>query len=521
MYPFGRRPLIQAAVAGLFAGSAGARAAAPAPLLRVGMNSDIRGTNPFGSRDQNTDAVLQHCVEGLVAFRENAEIGPMLAEGWDVAADGRSYRFHLRSGVRFHNGATLTAGDVVTTWRRLLDPATQWRGRPDFAGTTLRIVDIAAPDPATVVFTLDQPSALFLPNMARPDYGQSAILHSDSWDEHGTWKQPIGTGPFRLGEWKPGQSTELQRFAEYAALPGPRDGDCGGKHALADRVLISVVPDGNAAMAGLQSGALDVAWPLSPEVAEQVKGDRRVALDTTPILDMYALLFQTQDKLLGDVRIRRAIAMALDPIDLTDGATHGVARANSSIVAGTSPFHTAVEGSAWPNDPVGAAALLKQAGYSGQPITVMANRQYPEMYQIAVLAQAMAQAAGVNLQITLTDWATQLDHYTRGEFQAMAFGYSARMDPSQMFDTVMGPKAREPRKVWDDPEAQALLVQSGRTLDHAARQAAFDALHRRMVEQVPLIPLFNMTMVSATRTGVEGYKGWPGANARFWGVSPA
>ena len=516
----GRRPLLQA-TAGLLATAGTAQAAALAPLLRVGMNSDIRGTNPFGTRDQNTDAVLQHAVEGLVAFRENAEIGPMLAQGWDVASDGRSYRFHLRPGVRFHNGAVLAAENVVEAWRRLLDPAGQWRGRPDFTGPALRVTDIAAPDPATVVFTLDQPSALFLPNMARPDYGQSAILHRESWDEHGAWRQPIGTGPFRLGEWKPGQSTELLRFAEYAALPGPRDGNGGGKHALVERVLIRVVPDANAAMAGLQSGALDIAWPLSPEVAAQVKDDRRVALDTTPILDMYAMLFQTGDKLLSDVRIRRAIAMALDPVDLTDGATHGIARPNSSIVAATSPFHTAVQAEAWPNDPAAAAALLKQAGYRGEPITVVANRQYPEMYQVAVLAQAMAQAAGVNLQITLTDWATQLDRYTRGEYQAMAFGYSARMDPSQMFDTVMGPKAREPRKVWDDPEAQALLVQSGRTLDHAARQAAFDALHRRMVAQVPLIPLFNMTMVSAARPGVVGYKGWPGANARFWDVSPA
>ena len=504
----------------------GAMAATPAHAaggtLKAGLNADIRGTNPFGGRDQNTDAVLLHCAEGLVAFRENAEIGPMLADSWSVGEDGKTYRFTLREGVTFHNGAPLTAEDVVWIWRKLLDPATQWRGLPDFDGHgATKVVDVAAPDAQTVVFTLDRPNALFLVNMARPDYGESSILHRDSWKADGSWSKLIGTGPFTLGSWQPGQSITLDRFPGYASRPGPRDGYTGGKHALVDRVQISVIPDPNAMAAAIISGGIDVSWPVSPTALANIKGNSGIEIISQPSLDMYAVLMQTRDPLLRDVRIRRALAMSISAPDIADGATHGTAAPNSSAVPVSSPFYTNVEKKAWPYDPDAAQKLLTEAGYHGQPIKLIANTQYPIMNDAAVLVQAMAQQAGLALEIELTDWATQLDRYSRGDYQAMVFGFSPRLDLSQSFDTFMGPKATQPRKVWDDGQAQALLTQSMQTLDHAKRQAIFDQLHRLLVEQVPLIPLVNSLSISAKRSAVSGYKSWPGDAARYWDVGLA
>ncbi len=511
-----------AALPGLAPLLASGPAGAVSDTLRVAMNSDIRGTDPFGNRDQNTDAVLQQCIEGLVALRENAEIAPMLAESWEVSVDGRTYTFRLRGGVRFHNGAVLSSADVAYSWHRLLDPASLWRGRSDFdgkgaAGAT-RVMNISTPDARTVVFTLDRPSALFLVNMARPDYGAAAILHRDSWGADGKWVKPIGTGPFMFGEWRPGQSIALPRFPDYAALPGPIDGFAGGKRALVGRVLVTIIPDADAAVLALKSGAVDVIWPVSPTSVAMLKGDPAVRMQFTPVLDLYAVLLQTQDSLLKDVRVRRALAMSLDARQLAAGATEGLATPNSSAIAATSPYHTAVEDKGWPYDPAAARRLLAAAGYRGQPITLLANKQYPTMYAAAVLVQAMAASSGFNLRIEVLDWATQLDRYLHGAYQAMTFGYSPRLDPSQMFDAFVGPKATEPRKVWDDPRAEALLRQSTLTLDHAKRQAAFDALHRLLLEDVPLIPLFNNTEISATRSDVVGFKGWPGADPRFWDV---
>ena len=224
-------------LAGAFAGAAHA---ATDTVLRVQLNADIRSTDPGVNRDGNTDAVVMHMVEGLVALREDTSIGPLLADKVTQSKDGKTYTFRLRDGVHFHNGATLTSAEVVWTWKRYLTPATQWRCLPDFDGHGIaKILSVEAIDPRTVVFKLDKPSALFLANMARPDCGGGGILHPSSIGPDGKWIAPVGTGPFKFGEWKRGQYIELQRFDQYAARTEPMDGYTGGKKAEVARVRLT------------------------------------------------------------------------------------------------------------------------------------------------------------------------------------------------------------------------------------------------------------------------------------------
>ena len=143
----------------LFALATTAQAAEAPSVIKVGLNADIRSTEPGVNRDENTDAVVMHMVEGLVAYREDASVGPLLAKSIDLSADGMTYTFALRDGVRFQNGAALTAADVKWTWQHYLNPKTQWRCLPEFDGRGgAKIVNIATPDPHTVVFQLDQPN---------------------------------------------------------------------------------------------------------------------------------------------------------------------------------------------------------------------------------------------------------------------------------------------------------------------------------------------------------------------------
>ncbi|MFN8928268.1 MAG: ABC transporter substrate-binding protein, partial [Rhodospirillales bacterium] len=129
-------------------GAAGAQPAAD--TLRVRLNADIRSTDPGVNRDANSDAVVMHMVEGLVAFREDTSVGPMLAESVTVAPDGLAYTFRLRDGVRFHNGAPLTAEDVAFAWKRYMDPATQWRCLPEFDGRgASKVTAVETPDART------------------------------------------------------------------------------------------------------------------------------------------------------------------------------------------------------------------------------------------------------------------------------------------------------------------------------------------------------------------------------------
>jgi peptide/nickel transport system substrate-binding protein len=511
-------PLMAALLAACLA-AASVAAARAETTLRVWLNSDIRSTEPGVNRDANTDAVLTHIFEGLVAFREDASVGPLLAESIDVSADGLVYTFHLRDHITFHNGAPMTADDVVWSWRRYLDPATEWRCLPEVDGHgATKILAVEAVDPKTVAFRLERPSALFLTTMARPDCGEAAILHHDSVGPDGKWRGPIAAGPFKIGEWEPGQYVELDRFDGYASRSGERDGETGGKKALVDKVRFLIIPDPSAAKAAILAGALDILADVAPAELADFENRPDIRIDRAPTMNMYAIILQTKDSVLKDARIRRALAMSIDYPSLVDAVTHGASQANNSAVPSSSPFYDAAQASGFSHDLAEARKLLAEAAYSGQRIKLVANKRYAEMFDQAMLVQAMAAEVGLNVDVEVTDWASELDRYAKGDYQAMSFSYSARLDPSLNYDVFTGPKASEPRKVWDDAKIQALLEASMRTNDAKERQTIFDEMHRAMLADVPLIPLFNATLIGAVRKNVVGYKGWAGGLPRYWNV---
>ncbi|NYT80810.1 ABC transporter substrate-binding protein [Alcaligenaceae bacterium] len=511
---------LSAAIALVLASAATPAAAQKAAdMLRVQINADLRSSNPGVNRDDNTDAVLLHVTEGLVALREDLSVGPLLASDVKVSDDGLTYTFTLRDGVRFHNGAALTSEDVVWNWKRYLDPKTSWRCLPEFDGRGMtKILSVESPDPKTVVFTLDRPSALFLNNMARPDCGGSAIMHRDSVDASGQWQAPIGTGPYKMGEWKRGQYLELQRFDEYASLPGGGDGYTGGKQAKVKTLRYMVIPDASSAKAALYSGAIDVYATASSADVPELRKRQDVQTVVSPSMNMVALLLQTQDPLLKDVRIRRALALSLDLPMIAQTVTEGMSEANSSVVPTSSPFYDKEQAATYKRDLAEARKLLKEAGYKGQPIKMITNKRYPACFDSAVLAQAMASEAGINLELEVLDWATQLDRYGKGDYPTMAFTYSARLDPALSFEMISGDKQKQPRKVWDDPDMAKLLAESMREADTGKRQAIFDRMHAAMLKEVPIIVLYNGTNVTGLRQGVEGYKGWAADKPRFWNV---
>lgn len=502
-------------------GLCGTAAAAPPPdVIRVELNSDIRSTDPGTNRDDNTDGVMLHVVEGLVAHREDATVGPMLAETVTVSDDGKTYSFRLRDGVEFHNGAPLTSAEVVWSWQRYLDPKTNWRCLPEFDGRgRVKIEAVEAPDPRTVVFRLNVPSALFLVTMARTDCAEGAILHPESVAADGSWKAPIGTGPYRLETWEPGQYVSLERFPDYASRGGDRDGYTGGKQALVETVRFIIIPDAAAARAALLAGDLDVVRDVAAAERPEIEGRPGVHITPAQALSMSAILLQTRDPLLQDVRIRKALALAIDAGQIAEAVTQGASPANGSVIPSASPYYTDVERQGYTPNLEEAKRLLAEAGYQGQPITMLATRRYPDVYTAAILAQGMAQQAGIAIELEVLDWGALLDRYTSGQYQTMSFTYSPRMDPALSYEMVSGPKDEQPRKVWENPEALALIEEAMVTGDPEPRQEIFDRLHQMQIADVPLIVTHNGTVIAAVSDRVEGYSPWALAKPRLWNVA--
>lgn len=490
--------------------------------LNLVVNADIRSTNPGVNRDGNTDGVMVNILEGLVGYGADGRVQPVLAERVEVAPDGKTYTFILRKGVKFHNGADMTSADVLWSWQRYMNPATQWRCLTEFDGRNgVKVEEATAPDPYTFVMKLDAPHPLFLDSLARVDCGMAAVIHRDSVGADGAWKTPIATGPFKLDRWVRGQYLTLTKFDQYQSPPGAaRDGVAGKKEALIAEVKVSVVPDSSTIKAGLASGALDISKVLNADVAE-LKKNKHIVVTEDRTGGRDAILFQTTDPLLKSLAMRQALAAAIDTRKLVALVTDGRNQANSSTIKPGSFYYDDVQARGYRYDPAQAKKLLKEAGYAGQRLKITTNnRDNMLSLNIAIVMQQMLKEAGVESDIEIVEWATHMDRFLKGKYQIMVHAYSSRIDPSLSFEHFTGPKASQPRKVWDDPQAQALLDQSMATSDTARRKALFDQLHQLMLEQAPLLIVDNILEPWAASDKVKGFEPWEGV-PRLWGVSLA
>nr|WP_299497549.1 ABC transporter substrate-binding protein [uncultured Rhizobium sp.] len=508
------------AIAAALAAVGAASAAAQDKAMRVRINADIRSTDPGVNRDANSDAIVLHMVEGLVGYRDDASVAPLLAKSVDVSPDGKTYTFKLRDGLKFSNGEALTSADVLAAWQRYTDPKTAWRCLNDVTGKGVsKVTGVEAPDASTVVFTLEKPTALFLTTLARTDCGGTGIYHKSSLDAEGKWVKPVGTGPFTLSEWRSGQYVELAANANYVSPGGDRTGYVGDKTPKVDAVRFMIVPDDAAAKAALYSGDIDVLSDVNNADIEEFSGSDQLKVDKVPSMGLTGLLLQTRDPLLGDVRIRKALLLTLDLPEIAQALTNGQATASLSVIPTPSPYYGKTQSEVPARNIEEAKKLLAEAGYKGETIKWLATKFYPSLFDAAILVQAMAQEAGINIEIETLDWASLLDRYTAGNYSAMSFTYSARLDPTLSFDMVSGSKDKSANKVWDNPDGLKLIAESASVTDQAKRQAMFDQLEGMMRADVPLIPLYSGTRIGAVRANVEGYKTWPVGYPRMWGVS--
>jgi len=488
--------------------------------LRIALTADIRSTQPGVNRDANSDTVAQHIVEGLVAFGEQGDVKPLLAESVQVSDDGKTYTFTLRKGVKFHNGATLTSADVLWTWDHYMDPKTGWRCRTEFDGRDgVKVEDVQAPDASTVVFKLERPNGLFLNGLSRVDCGGTGILHRDSVRGDGSWDHPIGTGPFVLKEWRRGEYISLEKFQDYSNRADPSDGLTGSKRPLVDEVRFVIIPDESTIKLALQRKDIDIIADLSNTDVPEMQKMPGITVAHADALGMTGVLFQTRDAVLSNVKLREAIAHAIDYVQLADAVSEKLSPWNNSIVPLASSYYDDVQKKGWVYDPALSQKLLQESGYQGQPISLIASRRYAQSYNAAVLVQAMLQSVGINARLDVMEWGALQDRYVTGKYQMLVQPYSPRMDPAQSYESVTGDKATQPRKVWDNPEAIKLIEQAAQDTSREKRKAIFDQLHGMFLKDIPVIPLYNGADVAAYRDGIEGYKPSALRKPRAWEVS--
>lgn len=364
-----------------------------APARRTLIDSkdtyDPRSLDPAMSTDVPTGRAVGYVFDGLARFSPTAQVEPALAERWEVTADGRTYTFHLRRNVRFHDGTPFVATHVVNSFRRVLDPAQRggrgWPLQPILgarafsAGETSDIAGLRAPDESTVVVTLTEPLAVFPKLLAMP---VAAIVPGRVGADFG--EKPVGTGPWRLVEWRRDDYLLYARNEKY-----------WGGAPEAESLLTRVIPEPSTAVAEFEAGNVDFLQVPEGDVRDWEQTDERSArLMSASALRLWYVGINTTRGPLRDVRVRQAINHAIDVRRILDQLISG----RGSLAAGVIP--PALEGhdaerQPYAYDPARARQLLADAGFPNGIDIQLWSSVTPPFPRVAQTIQSYLNAAGI------------------------------------------------------------------------------------------------------------------------------
>ena len=426
---------------------AGAAQAAQTDLT-LGMQLEPPNLDPTaGAAAAIDEVVYANVFEGLTRIGPDGSVRPALARSWEISPDGLTYTFHLATGVTFHDGTTMDAEDVKFSIER----ATAEGSTNAQKGLFEPIASVEATDPATVTITLKRPTGAFLFNMG---WGDAVIVAPESADGNAT--NPVGTGPFRFENWVKGDSVTIVRNPDY-----------WGEPVALERATFKFIADPTAALAALMAGDVD-AFPgyPSPETTPQLQADPRfeVVIGTTEGETILA----TNNKRppFDDVRVRRAMAHAIDRQAIIDGAMFGVGTPIGTHFAPHNPAYVDLTG-LYPHDPAKARALLAEAGLpNGFKATL---KLPPPSYarRGGEIVAAQLREVGIDLSIENVEWAQWLEQVFRGKdydltivshTEPMDIGIYARPDYYFQYDNPAFQKLMEDLNAATDPTRRAAIT---------------------------------------------------------------
>jgi peptide/nickel transport system substrate-binding protein len=436
-----------------------------------------------------TDAQSQHLdgliFDSLLAHDAQMNIVADLAERWE-ARDPLTYVFHLRQGVKFHDGRPLSSADVKFTFDSILDGTVKTPKRGAFRMVTA----VEAPDDSTVVFHLREPYASFLWNLTRPGVG---IVPRGSGPEIA--QKPIGTGPFQFVDAITDQEIALQRNPSYFGDAG----EAAGVRGNVERVRFRIVPDALVRALELRKGSADVAInSLSPDMVVTLAKERGIVADEQPGTTIAYVGFNLEDPVLSHREVRQALAYATDRATLIKYLMRGQARAAASLLP---PNHWAYD----PNvrqydfDPGRAEQLLDAAGFKRGAGGVRFRLEFKtstEEYS-RLLSEAIAdewQRVGVAVELRPLEFATFYADLQRGSFQVSAQRWVGGNNDPDIFESVFSSKKIPPngsnRGHYRNPKLDALIDQARMEMDRERRKALLWEIQGIVAEDEPYINLW-------------------------------
>lgn len=424
-------------------------------------------------------SISSHWLETLVALDSTWTPQPLLAREVTTSDDGTLYTFHLREGVKFHDGSAFDAQDVVASLTRWVEVSPRGSAVADY------IVAMRAVDDSTVELELSAPFAPLLTLLAHHS-GGAGIYPSEVIEAYGTEpiQDHIGTGPYEFVEWLPDRHVEVRRFDDYQALDSPSDGYAGERIAYFDTIRFAVVPETSTRIAGTQTGDYDYGWQISPDVYDGLAADPSVDTVIREPFIWGVAFFNKREGMMTNPTMRQAVNAALDMEEILIGGAgpEEFWNLNHNYMVGDTPFTTDAGADQYnQNDPERARELAEEAGYDGTPIRWLVSPDYNQHYQMSLVAEAQLLEAGFEVEMIAVEWGTLLDLRAQpGEWDIFVTHHGFVPDPvllNTLSSTYPG--------WWEDENRTELTRRLNTATSLEARQEAWEDTLDYMGDYLP------------------------------------
>jgi peptide/nickel transport system substrate-binding protein len=487
-----RRPLLGGLLAGLAAPWPGFAAATPAPAvdretLVVGVEKDFQSLNGLVVASGDSQRYAWSVFDTLSSFDSAGHLVLRLATDVAIAPDRLSYTYRLRSGVKFHNGATMTSRDVKTSLEYILRPENRSSRRPFFAPF---VAGIDTPDDLTVVFRLTQEDGVFVNKIA----GYLLIATADHLASASAFAQaPVSLGAWRVKSLEPGRALELERFEDY----------WGPKPAVRNLVF-RVIPEPGSRVAALSTGEIDIAVVVPLPDTKALRAEPGLHVLAAPMASpLHVHLYTEQpDSPLSRREVRQALNYAIDERAIIDSVLDGVGEPLATFISRYYPYSTDPALAPYPYDPEKAQALLKQAGYPGGFTTKL----YSPNDQPVELAEAIAaywEQVGVKAAIQRMDYESWLKLMNAHKAEPMAITQST----NTIYDAVHPVSGHfypgGPYADYFNPEVKALVDEVNHTYGAEARGQVFQKIGRILHDDASSVFISELYYVYAWKQGLN------------------
>jgi peptide/nickel transport system substrate-binding protein len=460
------------------------------------IESSPSNLDPRVGTDAQSEHIDELIFEGLVTRDSHFNFTPALAENWEQP-DPLTWVFHLRSGVRFHDGRAMTARDVVWTIESMTEPANHGGVISPKANSYASVAGLEARDDRTVVFHMKHADNFLLTNLST---GAVGIVPEGSGKDF--WLHPVGTGPFRFVSQQIDQDVVLER--------NPLSWNVTPK---IERVRFAVVPDAITESLELEKGSADLAINSLPMDALPVlAGRKNLRVEDAPGTQIQYLAFNLRDPLLKDARVRQAIACAIDRNLLIETLQLGHARAAESLLP-VNHWAWTGDGPHYDYDPARAARLLDESGHrAGEDgvrfhITMKTSNVEEVRLLAAVLQQQLAQV-GIAVELRTYETATFYSDVRRGAFQMYSLRWIGGNEQPDIFSYVFSTANFSPaganRGHYSNAKLDALLEDASESTDRERRRADYAEAQQILARDLPAFNLWYRDTIVVHNTRLTG-----------------